>query len=307
MPIVKKRQEHWECEICLTVFEAIEKASEILKKNNIETPAKEAGVLLAFVMCKDVSWLYAHPECTLSTEQAERYEQIVKKRSAGMPYQYITNKQEFMSLDFYVNPSCLIPRPETEIIVEAALLWIKSNPEPSIRVVDIGTGSGAIAVSIAKYCETAFVDAIELSKEALQVAEINAERHNVKSRIKFIHEDFLQWEPGTPYSVVLSNPPYIRSGQLCSLMPGVRDYEPHTALDGGKDGLLFYKCISRKINRLLMPGGAIFVEVGIGQAGHVRKYFTGQSLKTEVYKDLAGIDRVVAGYKKMENFRSEME
>lgn len=275
--------------------EALDWAGNILKQTDIETPVKEAGVLLGFALSKDISWLYAHPQAVLSSCDEGRFRDCVGQRAAGMPFQYISHKQEFMSLEFYVNSNCLIPRADTEILVEAALAWMKENPLRPIRVLDIGTGSGAIAVSVARYYADAQIDAMDLSADALRIAEENARKHQV--RIRFFRADFLTWEATTSYSVILSNPPYIPQKKLTELMPGVRDYEPHMALDGGEDGLLFYRAIAQKAGGLLLPGGAVFTEVGIHQAGQVARLYEDQGLKVRVYKDLAGIDRVVCGEK----------
>jgi release factor glutamine methyltransferase len=281
----------------LTVQEALGWAVGILKEKNIETPVKEAGVLLAFVLSKDVSWLYAHPQAMLSPVEEKKFRGIVVKRAEGMPFQYISHKQEFMSLEFYVDSNCLIPRADTEILVEAALAWIREHPMMPMRILDIGTGSGAIAVSIAHYCPDAEIDAMDLSGSALAVAEENARRHQALNRIRFIRGDFLVWEPQVLYSLIVSNPPYIPRNELDDLMPAVRDYEPRMALDGGEDGLLFYRAIALKAQRLLMPGGAVFTEVGIHQAGQVSCLYEKQGLMVRVFKDLSGIDRVVSGEK----------
>lgn len=281
----------------MTVHEALGWAGSILKEDNIETPVKEAGVLLAFVLSKELSWLYAHPQAVLSSCQEEKFRESVGLRARGMPYQYISHKQEFMSLEFYVDSNCLIPRADTEILVEAALAWMQENPLRPMRILDIGTGSGAIAVSIARYCADAEIDAMDLSAGALRIAEENARRHKVLDRIRFFKADFLAWEPSAAYPLIVSNPPYIPRNELNGLMPAVRDHEPHMALDGGEDGLLFYRAIAVRAHRLLMPGGAVFTEVGIHQAGQVSRLYEQQGLTVRVCKDLSGIDRVVCGEK----------
>ena len=280
----------------MTVKDVLAKAISVLIEKKVETPAKEAGVLLAYALKKDVSWLYAHLEFQLSAAEINHYETIVSNRGKNMPFQYIVNNQEFMSLDFYVNPHCLIPRPETEILVEAALNWIKESSCDNIRVLDIGTGSGAICVSIAHFAANTIIDALDVSEQALQIAETNAKRHNVENRIRFINTDFLQWKNEETYSVILSNPPYIPRNDISILMSEVKDYEPLTALDGGSDGLLFYRYLASEVKRMMTPEGTIFVEVGIGQAECVVEMFTYQGLKTSVYKDFAGIDRVVQAF-----------
>ncbi len=275
----------------MTVQEALEWACHTLKEKSIETPAREAGVLLAFVLSQEFSWLYAHPRHKLSTGQEEKFRESVGQRAAGMPFQYISNKQEFMSLDFYVDANCLIPRADTEVLVEAALAWIQAHPAERMRVLEVGTGSGAIAVSIARYSDNTEIHAMDLSDDALRIAQENARKH--QAHIHFFKADFLAWEPDNTYSLLLSNPPYIPHHQLKGLMPGVRDYEPHMALDGGEDGLLFYRAIAQKANKLLLPGGAIFTEVGINQAEQVMLLYQQHGLEVRSYKDLAGIDRVV--------------
>lgn len=280
----------------MTVKDALAKATVDFKENKIETPVKEAGVLLAFVLKKDVSWLYAHPEYCIGHEDLMKFDAYVKNRCNGMPFQYITDSQEFMSLDFYVNQHCLIPRPETEILVNEALKWLNEYSTGKVRVLDIGAGSGAICVSVAHYSQKTIIDALDISEDALTVAMVNAKRYHVESRIKFINADLTHWENEEPYTVILSNPPYIPRKEIDTLMTGVKDYEPLTALDGGLDGLEFYRHISSRIKRLMIFDGAAFFEVGMGQAEQVMKMFADQGLKSTVFKDLAGIDRVVHVY-----------
>lgn len=278
----------------MNIKEALAYAGDILKSGNIQAPVREAGVLLAFVMKKDLSYIYAHPEENLPEALEHEYMDAVEKRSNRMPFQYITNHQEFMSLDFYVNRNCLIPRSDTEILVEAALKVIKKYKAP-VRVLDVGTGSGAIAVSIAYYNENTVIDAIDISESALQVAEINAKRHQVHKRINFINADFRRFKAEKPYPVVISNPPYIPSGDIKKLMSEVADYEPVLALNGGVDGLDFYRIIALKLKDLLTPDGTVLTEVGIGQHTQVKELFEKEGMSVSVMKDLAGIDRVVLG------------
>jgi len=280
--------------VLLNIKEALAYAVDILKKQNIQAPAREAGALLAFVLKKDLSFIYAHPEGNLSERHEQEYIDIVAKRSSRMPFQYITNNQEFMSLDFYVDENCLIPRPDTEILVEAALEAIIKYKEP-VRVLDIGTGSGAIAVSIAYYAPGTIVDAMDISESALRVAAANARKHRVQGRINFINADFRYYNAEERYNVVISNPPYIPSGDIKNLMPEVADYEPVLALDGGEDGLDFYRAIASKIKALLTPGGTVLTEVGMGQHARVGKLLEKEGMHVSVIKDLAGIDRVVIG------------
>lgn len=269
----------------MTIKEALALAIDILKSKNIQTPVREAGVLLGYVMKKDLSYIYAHHEEKLSDELIDEFIEAVKKRSQRMPFQYISNNQEFMSLDFFVNRNSLIPRPDTEILVEAALDVIKKYKSP-VRVLDIGTGSGAIAVSIAWYNENTVIDAIDISESALQVAIANSRKHKVYDRIRFINQDFMHFNAEKPYSVVVSNPPYIPCGEIKDLMPEVADYEPVLALDGGQDGLDFYRAIASKLTNLLTPDGIVLTEVGIGQHTQVKELFEKEGMSVKVIKIL---------------------
>ena len=282
----------------MDVKHALSVASNILKSKDIEAPVREAGVLLAFVMKKDISWIYAHSEDKLANELIDEYMEAVAKRSGRMPFQYISKNQEFMSLDFYVDENCLIPRPDTEILVETALKVIgdynSENKSPA-RVLDIGTGSGAIAVSIAYYGKNVVVDAIDISEKALEIAKMNARNHHVHDKIHFINADFFSFKPSQPYLVVISNPPYITNEEIDHLMPEVKDFEPKLALAGGEDGLCFYRGIASNVRQLLMSGGTVLTEVGIGQDVQVKELFENQGLSVSVYKDFAGINRVISG------------
>lgn len=282
----------------MNVKHALSIASDILRSNDIEAPVREAGVLLAFVMKKDISCVYAHLEDELTNELKDAYMEVVAKRSGRVPFQHISNNQEFMSLDFYVDENCLIPRPDTEILVETALQIIKSyNSERKgpIRILDIGTGSGAIAVSLTYYDKNVVVDAIDISKKALEIAKMNAQKHLVHDRIRLINADFFSFKPTKPYHMVVSNPPYIPNEEINHLMPEVRVYEPTLALDGGEDGLCFYRGIASSIRHLLVQGGTVLTEVGIGQDAQVKEIFENQGLSVSIYKDYAGINRVLCG------------
>lgn len=279
----------------MNLFEAVQNAAGILKNKGIENPVWEAGLLMSYVLKKDISYVYTHHNCSLSPENYEKYKDLVCLRANGMPYQYITQNQEFMSLDFFVNSGCLIPRPETEILVEAALSVILDKNSCKIRVLDIGTGSGAIAVSIAFYAVKTVVDAVDISLEAIETAKRNAKTHKVNNRVHFLQKDFFSWEPDLPYDIVLSNPPYIPSSEISLLPVGITGYEPAAALDGGPDGLIFYREIAKKIEKLLKPGGSVFVETGAGQARFVSDIFKSCGLSASVYRDLAGTERVVRG------------
>ena len=220
------------------------------------------------------------------------FRETIKKRAEGMPVAYLVGYREFYSLPFHVSPAVLIPRPETETLVMEALRLLKPMAEP--RVLDLCTGSGCVAVTIAKQHKTARVVATDLSPEALAVAGRNAERHSVADRVTFLQGDLLAPVGGQAFDVVVSNPPYIARSELPTLDPGVRNFEPMSALDGGPDGLDVYRRLAAEVPAILNPGGAVLVEIGPTQAEAVRDLFAAQLEPGKTFKDQAGRPRVVA-------------
>ncbi|MCX7774281.1 MAG: peptide chain release factor N(5)-glutamine methyltransferase [Clostridia bacterium] len=295
----------------MTVGEALKQASTILKRNNIEDPSFEAGLLLSWLLKKDTGYLYSHDDESLDAEACEAFLEAVGRRADHEPFAYITGECEFLSLPFEVNPSVLIPRGDTELLAECALYamghetqWFrgpsfKLNPEGQYRVLEVGTGSGCLAVSMAKYVPTCRVDALDISEQALETAQRNAAKNGVADRISFHKIDFLaETLPSLhPYHLLISNPPYIPDSDIPGLMPSVRDYEPYSALAGGEDGLMFYRALSQKAESLLIPSGIIAVECGIHQACSIQRLFAEKNMKTQIFKDLSGIERVVAAQK----------
>lgn len=310
----------------MRIRDALKRGTDILKSADIEAPAVDAGVLLCHRLGCGKAYLYAHGEEEMKPEEMERFLEMLQLRSAGMPVQYITGHQEFMSLDFEVKPGILIPRADTEVLVEAVLEWCKRNAEsgkglkalppgtgdccsaqddptvPILRILDIGTGSGCIAISLAYYLPSAQVTAVDLSDTALEVAEKNAVSHGVGSRVRFVKSDLfsgLRPKSGGDirpcFDVIVSNPPYIPSDDVKELQREVRDFEPHTALDGGRDGLDFYRRIAAEAPVFLKPGGLLAFEVGVGEAGAVRELLEKEFQEVAVIRDLAGIERVVSG------------
>lgn len=274
----------------------------ILKEADIRAPVADAGVLLCAVLNQDRTFLYAHGDYILSEGEKKRYLEFLDKRVHGMPLQYITGHQEFMSIDFAVTPDVLIPRHETEILVEMVIRYVESKKplmnEP-LLILDMGTGSGCVAVSLARYIENCRVTAVDISNKALEVAKINAKRNKVFDRMDFLCGDlFAVFNPEKPYvlfDAIVSNPPYIPSKDVESLQVEVRDCEPIGALDGGADGLDFYRALVQDAPGFLKPGGLLAFEAGYGQAGEVCKIMEGKFSNICIYKDLSGIDRVVSG------------
>jgi release factor glutamine methyltransferase len=251
-------------------------------------PLLEAEVLLAHLLDASRATLLAHPEILLTTSQLADYQALVRQRASNRPLPYLTGHVEFYSLDFEVTPEVLIPRPETETLVDLALA---RRPE---AIVDVGTGSGCVAVALAVHLPQAIICAIEISPAALAVARRNVERHGVADRVRLMVGDVLNPRP-TPSDLIVSNPPYVRTGD-CALLPAsVRNHEPRLALDGGPDGLGIVRQLLAQAPTALRPGGGVLIEIGADQgdaAGRLaRTYFPGATAR--VHPDLAGRDRVL--------------
>jgi release factor glutamine methyltransferase len=257
-----------------------------------------AELLLLYVAGCDREFLYAHPEHALSQEQITKYFMLIERRATGEPTQYITGKQEFWGLEFEVNPSVLIPRPETEHIIEVALERLgaarRANP---LRVADIGTGSGCIAVALAKELPSAKIYATDISDAALEVARRNAVRHGVGNRISFAECNLLDGMAGpAQFDLIVSNPPYVGRAEMESLQKEVCDHEPHVALFAGENGLAVYPLLVAQAEAQLAPGGLLVLELGINQFEPVGDMLDASRGWTRVSakQDLAGIVRVIS-------------
>jgi release factor glutamine methyltransferase len=245
-------------------------------------------VLLSFVTDIPRTALLTHPERILLPDHLSTYQILVRRRASGYPLPYLTGRVEFYGLEFEVTPDVLIPRPETETLVELALARRPAT------VADVGTGSGCIAVALAVHLPEAAVCAIEISPAALAVAQRNAERHGVVERVRFLVGDVLNPRPG-PVDLIVSNPPYIPTSTCASLPTSVRDHEPRLALDGGPDGLAIVRQLLTQAPAILNPGGGILIEIGAGQgeaASHLAHTLFPRAT-VRVHPDLAGRDRVL--------------
>jgi release factor glutamine methyltransferase len=269
-----------------------------LASAGIESARLDAEVLLADALAMTREQLLVAAHSALRAEQVQRFEALLLRRLRREPVAYITGRREFWSLDFQVTRDVLIPRPETERLIEVALLLgaeMASN-KPA-RVLDIGTGSGAIAVSLAKEMLTALIYATDISPAALAVARRNALLHGVADRMTFFSSDMLAalGEKIVGFDLLVSNPPYIRRAEIDALEPEVRDWEPRGALDGGADGLKFYRPIAAQAWRLLKPGGAVVLEIDTAMGRQVAALFHQAESYREVaiMQDYAGRDRVV--------------
>jgi release factor glutamine methyltransferase len=285
----------------MTLRDALKKAIEILKLANIDAPAVEAGVMLCSVLKCDRAYIYTHHNRVLNVGEQMEFFNMVKVRAEGMPVQYITGHQEFMSLDFTVVQGVLIPRQDTEMLVEFVIEHAKSlsSENEPIRILDIGTGSGCIAISLAHYIEGSFVKALDISEEAIEVASLNALRLGVADRVQFekcdVFSGFEYKCSRQKYDIIVSNPPYIPNSDISGLQREVRDYEPFIALDGGRDGLDFYRIIVHSTSYCLKPFGLLAFEVGLGQAEAVAKLMRNNFHSIQIVKDLSKIERVVGG------------
>lgn len=283
------------------IKEAIMEASSFLCRKGLESPRVEAELLLAFLLQRERLYLYLHGEEELSARLAEDYLDTVRRRGTGEPLAYITGIKEFMGLNFRVERGTLIPRPETEHLVEGVINWFNEflpqpkNDEPC-RILDLGTGCGNIALALVYFLPGVMAVGVDISKKALKLAITNAKELGLQDRIKFLNGDYWQAlsREKRKYHAIVSNPPYIPVKSLPSLSREVQQ-EPRIALDGGIDGLEAYRKIFYKVREYLSPSGLLALEVGAGQADSVlemgRK--AGFLEKNDLIKDYAGVERVV--------------
>ncbi|MDD4494204.1 MAG: peptide chain release factor N(5)-glutamine methyltransferase [Eubacteriales bacterium] len=283
----------------MTFSNALKTGASVLNRAGVDSPALEAIILFCGLFDLDKVFVYSHPENEIFDEQYLTFTKAISERASGTPAQYILGTQEFMSLDFIVSPAVLIPRPETELLVETAMEFIgKASVKNGPEVLDIGTGSGCIAVSIAHYLKNCRVTAADISPACLEIARLNSEKHGVSERIEFIISDLFKNLPGRKYDVILSNPPYIPTHDISTLQMEVREHEPIGALDGGADGLKAINSIIEKAPAHLKNGGMLALEIGIGQEEKVGKLMNESFASVRIKKDLQGIPRVMTGIKR---------
>jgi release factor glutamine methyltransferase len=285
---------------CPTVQTALAWALPRLLESGIEAPRLTAELLLAHVLGWERVRILSHPDDALSAGSLSRFQELVRRRSLGEPLQYLTGEREFYGLSFRVNPAVLVPRPETEILVEKALhLAQDCSRRGGLRFVDVGTGSGCIAITFARQVPHARGCLVDLSPEALAVARFNALRHLVASRLEFVCGDLLAcFVPRPIFDIVLANPPYVSRAQIDALPSGVRDHEPRMALNGGESGLEVYERLIPQAACRVAAGGRVLLEMGAGQAGELERMLEAAGLHVqEVAEDLQGIPRCVIAAK----------
>jgi release factor glutamine methyltransferase len=277
-----------------TIQELLRWTTEHFAKKGVDSPRADAQILLGHVLGYDKTYLTVNYDQQPSEADRTRFKDLIQRRVAGAPVAYLVGVRDFYLLPFEVTPAVLVPRPETETLVAEALAALKPLTAPA--VLDLGTGSGCIAVSVAHQKKDARVTAVDVSADALEVAKRNAARHGVAGRVEFLHGDlFAPLPDGATFDLVVSNPPYIAHHEFPTLPPDVRDHEPRTALDGGPDGLDFYRRIAAGVGPFLKPGGRLLLEIGAAQEPDVRAALAGRP-ELEVgptLKDLAKLPRVV--------------
>ena len=281
----------------LTIAEALREAAEALRKSGVDDARREAGSLLSHATGRDRAFLITHADESLTAEQLRSYRSMVERRASGEPLQYIKGAQEFYGLDFEVTPDVLIPRPETELLVETALELLKNTDAPLLC--DVGTGSGCIAVSLLHSRHDAHAIALDVSASALEVAARNAARWRVTERISFHVSDCFDAlapveDEGARFDLIASNPPYVAEEDLATLQIEVREHEPRVALTPGGDGLRVIRSLLLDAPRFLNPGGHLLLEIGFDQSEAVGGLIDPRVWRPlDIHKDLQGIPRTV--------------
>ena len=285
----------------MVINELIKLGVEELKDREFSNPMLETRLILAKLLNVDKSFVYAYGEKEVSGEVADKFIMMIKQRSKGYPFQYLMNEKEFMGLDFYIEEGVLVPRADTEILVEYVIDYINEEyKDQNIKVLDLGIGSGAISLSIANRFPNILVYGVDIDSIPIRVANINKKRFNL-SNVEFLMGDM--FEPiekigaKKVFQIIASNPPYIPKDEIEKLQDEVKTYEPRLALDGGDDGLKFYREITSKSREYLVENGLLIYEIGFNQANDVKSILIQEGFKDiKILKDLQGLDRVVLGF-----------
>jgi release factor glutamine methyltransferase len=284
----------------VTVGAAVQWAARLLAANKSATPRLDAEVLLGYLLSVERTQLYVRWDDPLDAGNVQRFEGLVARRMAREPVAYLIGKRAFYDLDLYVTSDVLIPRPETEHLLEAALAWGQRQDARPLRVVDVGTGSGALAVALARHLGHAHVWGVDVSSDALRVAARNVRRYDLERRVSLLCGDLLR-PFGILLDLIVANLPYIIKGELDSLMPDVAAYEPRLALDGGADGLDLIRRLLPQVSERLAAPGALFLEIDHQQANGVaelvRRYLP--EARITVLRDYAGLERVVCAEREL--------
>lgn len=280
----------------MKIGELLNIGTKILLEAGIDTARLDSQLLLGKVIKKDKLYLMINNMEDVNNKDEEEFFNLIDKRKEKMPVKYILGECDFMGLDFFVEKGILIPRSDTEVLVEKILSMIDENAE--LKVCDLCSGSGAIGIALAYYRKNIKVDSIDYYDIPEKITRKNIARHKLQDRVNFIKSDLLNEviDTGIKYDVLVSNPPYIKTEEIETLMSDVKNYEPHTALDGGDDGLIFYRKIVKQSSMVLRKNSILAFEIGFDQGQSVKKLMEDNGYtKVEVIKDLAGLDRVVIG------------
>lgn len=271
-------------------------ATSVLKENNIPNPRLDAEVILSHLLKVDRSFFIVHKEEKMKEDVVVNYQALIDRRALSEPVAYIIGSQEFMGFEFIVDRNVLIPRPDTEILVEFVIDYLKTIKSKHVELIDIGTGSGAIAISIGKNVMECSLTMVDISRDALEMAKRNAKKLGIKNSTTYILSDCFENVEEKRYDIILSNPPYIPSEEILHLQKDVKEYEPKEALDGGDDGLTFYRRIIEQGVSFIVKGGLIAFEIAFNQAEDIVGLLKDNGYKNiNILKDLAGLDRVVYG------------
>ena len=277
--------------------QAVDAAYELFIQSDVPSPRLNAELLLMFTLGCDRAYLFAHPERPLNEEDYSRYQEAINERARGCPTQYITGHQEFWGLDLIVSPAVLIPRPETEHVIETVLELAQSNySDGAMKIIDVGTGSGCIALALATELPQAEIHACDISEEALEIARINATRLGLEKRIRFRHSDLLAGYPDEQFDFVVSNPPYVGESEADKVQKQVREFEPKIAVFSGWEGMDIYRRLIPQAYKALKAGGWFVTEIGYSIEEKVKSYLAGWS-QIQTKADLQGIPRVIAARK----------
>ena len=285
----------------LDVFSLIKSEIEVLKKSGSETASLDCRLLLSYVLEKK-STLYTHENVYITEDQIKKFKVLISERSLGKPVSRIINKRNFWKRDFKLNEEVLDPRQDTEVLITAVLKYY-SNIFDKLDILDLGSGSGCIGLSLLEELKNSNVSFLDVSKKSLEIVKINATEYNLEHRSAYFQlnwnsknwdSDLLKFRNKSKFDIIVTNPPYIPTDEIKSLQREVKDFDPFVALDGGLDGLMAYKTIFPKFNRILKNGSKIFVEIGIGQEDMVIKIgYENNLLLLGHEKDLSGIVRVI--------------
>ncbi|HEV2327180.1 MAG TPA: peptide chain release factor N(5)-glutamine methyltransferase [Verrucomicrobiae bacterium] len=269
----------------MTVLETIQKSTEFLSKKGIKSPRLQAELLLAHLLKMPRMKLYLNFERALTEQETNTLREFVKRRGQREPLQHITGSTSFCGFEIAVDRRALVPRPETEILAELGWTFL-STLSPGKTALDLGTGTGCIAIALAAKCPDARITASDASADALALAAENARTTKMATRIEFLNGNGFGALPGDArFNLIISNPPYIPTAEIESLEPEVRDFDPRAALDGGADGLNFYRMLAGQARQLLKSGGKIMVEFGDGQASAIQNLFENENWIVEAIKD----------------------